>query len=170
MSDLALLFHRQWSLPLLVELLRGEERRPAALARKLSASRQTVNDTLASLLQLGLVEAAEGAMALTRKGERVAERAEALLAALRKSAGEEALRKWALPVLHALGKRPQRFGELKESLHGATPRALSMSLKDLLAAGLVDRRVLPGWPPGTEYFLLPRAKSLPALLEQLARA
>ena len=45
-----------------------------------------------------------------------------------------------------------------------------MSLKDLVAAGLVDRRVLDGFPPRTEYVLQQRARAIAPLLDQIARA
>src|SRR6202521_2438890 len=103
MSDLVRLFHHQWSVPVLVALLRGPEKRAAAVARRLRVSRQTLTSTLASLDAQGLVASRRGEYALTRKGERAAERGEALLAALVKL-GESAPRKWALPILRALGK------------------------------------------------------------------
>ena len=108
-----------------------------------------------------------GDYALTRKGDRVAERGEALLSALGGRLANQ--RKWALPILHALGRKPQRFGELKASLPGATPRALSMALKDLVSAGLVDRRVLDRFPPRTEYILQQKARTLAPLLDQIAK-
>jgi len=155
MADLARLFHHQWSLPLLVAVWR---KKPLALAR------QTHNDTLASLAELGLVSR-DGAV--TAKGARVAEKSEALLAATEKLGAQ---RKWALPILHALGQKPRRFGELKAALPGATPRALSMALKDLADSGLIVRRVLDGFPPRTEYAVEPKARALPPLLDQIARA
>jgi len=167
MPDLVMLSHHQWSLPVLVELLRGPEKRFAALARRLEVSRQTLTDTLASLSAQGLVEGVEGDYALTRKGEKVADRAEALFSALGGKLANQ--RKWALPILHALGRKPQRFGELKTSLPGATPRALSMALKDLASSGLVERRVVDGFPPRTEYVLNPKTRPLSTLLEQIAR-
>src|SRR5438874_11340946 len=108
MSDLVRLFHHQWSLPVLVELLRGADKRFAALARRLKVSRQTLTDTLAALSSQGLVEGVEGDYALTRKGEKVADRAEALVNALGGKLANQ--RKWALPILHALGRKAQRFG------------------------------------------------------------
>src|SRR5258708_4358992 len=108
MTDLARLFHRQWALPMLVGFFR---RKPVTVAR------QTYNDTLAALAEQGLVTR-DGT--LTTRGQKVAERGEALLGAVEKSGG---LRKWSLPILHALGSRPRRFGELKTDLPGATPRA-----------------------------------------------
>jgi len=62
------------------------------------------------------------------------------------------------------------FAEIKAALPSATPRALSMALKDLAAAGLVERRVLDGFPPRTEYVLQQRARGLSPLLDQIARA
>ena len=51
------------------------------------------------------------------------------------------LKKWSLAVVLALaGKRWRRFSELREELAGIT-RALTMTLKDLAAAGLVERTV-----------------------------
>lgn len=155
MTDLPVLFHRQWALPILVSLLRK---------KTVGAARQTYADTLQSLAAQGLVTR-DGA--LTARGQKVAERGEAVLATLGKSSG---LRKWSLPVLHALARKPLRFSELKAALPGTTPRALSMALKELCAAGLVERRVLDGFPPRTEYALEQKARALAGLLDQLARA
>jgi DNA-binding HxlR family transcriptional regulator len=159
MPGLAQLFHRQWSLATLAELKKGG--RPAA-------SRQTLNATLEALAEQGLVERKDGSASLTRRGEKVAERAEALLDALGKLGGE-APRKWALPVVHALAKKPLRFGELKAALGEATPRALSMALKDLIGTGLVERRIVDGFPPRSEYALGPRARGLSPHLEALSK-
>jgi DNA-binding HxlR family transcriptional regulator len=153
MADLARLFHHQWSLAVLADLRRG--RRPGA-------SRQALAGTLDALSQQGLVAGG----ALTRRGERVAARAEALLERL----GAEPRRKWALPIVDALGERPLRFGELKAALPSATARALSMSLKDLIAQGLVARRVLDGFPPRAEYALTRKARALSPILRGLAGA
>jgi len=155
MADLAKLFHHQWSLQLLVALHR---KRPLALAR------QTRIDTLASLAEQGLASR-DGA--LTPKGARVAEKCEPLLAAMEKTGSQ---RKWALPILHALGRKPLRFGELKTALTGATPRAISMALKDLTEEGLIARRVVDGFPPRTEYAIDQKGRALPPLLDQIARA
>ncbi len=155
MADLARLFHHQWSLTLLVALHR---KRPIALAR------QTRTDTLASLAEQGMVSR-DGTV--TPKGARVAEKSEPLLFALEKMGAQ---RKWSLPILHALGRKPLRFGELKAALPGATPRAISMALKDLAEAGLIARRVVDGFPPRTEYTIDQKGRALPPLLDQVARA
>src|SRR5260221_9536150 len=146
MSDLSALTHRHWSIHVLVELLRGPEKKPGPLARRLDVSSQTLLSTLQALAEQGLVEGPPNEPALTRKGERVAERGEALLSALQK-AGAADQRKWALPLLHALGHKPHRFGELKAALPSATPRAISMALKDLVEAGVVHPRLVRRFPP-----------------------
>ncbi|HUJ27545.1 MAG TPA: helix-turn-helix domain-containing protein [Myxococcales bacterium] len=155
MADLAKLFHHQWSLPLLVAVWR---KKPLTIAR------QTHNDTLASLAEQGLV-GKDGAV--TARGAKVAASCEPLLQAMEKLGSQ---RKWALPILHALGRKPHRFGELKSALPGATPRALSMALKDLAESGLIVRRVLDGFPPRTEYAVEAKGRALPPLLDQLAKS
>jgi DNA-binding HxlR family transcriptional regulator len=160
MPDLVPLFHRQWSLAALTELKRGG---------KPAASRQTLNATFVALAEQGLVEKRDGGYELTRRGERVADKAEALLTALQKLGGE-APRKWALPVVHALTRKPLRFGELKKLLPGTTPRALSMALKDVIKSGLVERRIVDGFPPRSEYALGHKARALAPLLEQLSKS
>ena len=154
MTDLSKLFHRQWALPILVSIARK---------KPLTVARQTYHDTLAALVEQGLVSK-DGA--LTARGHKISERGEALLSALEKSGD---LRKWALPILHVLGRKAQRFSDLKAALPGATPRAISMALKDLVEEGLVDRRVLDGFPPRTEYSSAAKARGLAPLLDQLAK-
>lgn len=154
MADLPALFHHQWALPLLVSLWR---KKPLAL------SSQTRDATLAALLRQGFVSRTRQ---LSTRGLKAAERGELLLTAVDKLGAQ---RKWALPVVHAIGARARRFSDLKEALPGATARALSMALKDLAEAGLIERRVVDGFPPRTEYTLQARARGLPPLLEQLAR-
>ena len=56
MSDLSALTHRQWSLNVLVELLRGPDKKAGALARRLDVSRQTLLATLKALSVQGLIE------------------------------------------------------------------------------------------------------------------
>jgi DNA-binding HxlR family transcriptional regulator len=160
MCDLVQLFHRQWSLAALTELKNGGTPK---------ASRQTLNATLAALASQGLVEKRESGHVLTRRGEKVAEKAEALLEALRKLGGEVP-RKWSLPIVQALAKKPLRFGELKTALGGATPRALSMALKDVIGEGLVERRIIDGYPPRSEYALGQKARALSPLLDALSKA
>ncbi|HYG96584.1 MAG TPA: helix-turn-helix domain-containing protein, partial [Solirubrobacterales bacterium] len=49
-----------------------------------------------------------------------------------------------------------RFNEFRQSLPGVSPTTLSERLEQLEAAGIVERRLVPGRPPHTEYTLTPR--------------
>jgi DNA-binding HxlR family transcriptional regulator len=84
-------------------------------------------------------------------------------------ATETGLKKWSMPVVHALGGEPQRFSELRAALPEITARALTLALKDLVAAGLVERTVTDGFPPSTFYRLTPAARPLLAPLYRLGR-
>ena len=72
-----------------------------------------------------------------------------------------------MPVVFALGEGPMRFSELRDALEGVSPRALALALKDLEAAGLVDRRVTDDYPPATVYRLTSSGRPLAALLRQV---
>jgi DNA-binding HxlR family transcriptional regulator len=152
--DLIALFHHRWSAPVLAELLRQKGSRFAALAGTLGVGSDSLRRTLDSLLLLGLVARNPGyghplrpEYVLTADGRRVAQRCAKLLAA---SEDDVVLRKWSLPVLAAL-QRPARFSELRAAVPGVTPRALTLALKDLQAAQLVERRVEDAYPPRALY-------------------
>ena len=69
----------------------------------------------------------------------------------------------SLLILRDLRAGPRRFGQLLGSAAGNT-RLLSGRLRRLAATGILERRVLPGHPPGVEYALSAMgADLLPAL-------
>jgi DNA-binding HxlR family transcriptional regulator len=86
---------------------------------------------------------------LAPSGHAVAKRCERLLRVVGDH-GDVALKKWSMPVLATL-ERTMRFSELRAALPGVTPRALTMALKDLQAAGYVDREIVDAYPPTTVY-------------------
>ena len=51
-----------------------------------------------------------------------------------------------------------------------SPRALTLALKALAEAGMVERTVLASYPPQTVYRLADRAGTLRPALEQIAAA
>jgi DNA-binding HxlR family transcriptional regulator len=165
-QDLITLFHHRWAAPVLAELDRQKGSRFAALAGVLGLGRESLRRTLDALIALGLVAKNPGyghplrpEYVLTERGVRVATRCRRLLDAV----GDEreiALRKWSLPVLVAL-RHARRFSELREELPGITPRALALALKDLQAAGLVERHVdEEAYPPTVAYAATPAAHPL----------
>jgi DNA-binding HxlR family transcriptional regulator len=159
------LFHHRWSALVLAELERQRGSRFVALAQRLGVGRDSLRRTLDALIELRLVARNPGyghplrpEYVLTAAGESVAGRCHRLVDLLNGTA-DVALRKWSLPVLVAL-EGPSRFSELRVRLPGVTPKALAIALKDLQAAGLVERRVEDVYPPTAFYAATPAGRRL----------
>ncbi|QLY34612.1 winged helix-turn-helix transcriptional regulator [Nocardia huaxiensis] len=76
-------------------------------------------------------------------------------------------RRWAGSVLRALITGSMRFRDLATAIPGITDRMLSQRLKDLEAAGLVDRIVHPRTPVQIEYRLTDKGLALGGVLLHL---
>ena len=72
----------------------------------------------------------------------------------------EALGRWSLPVVGRLDRRWERFSWLEAQLSPISPRSLSLTLKQLLDARLVDRRLEDAFPPKPLYGLTGRGQRL----------
>lgn len=127
------------------------------LERQLGVSRDALRQTLDALIAAELVMRVPGyghplrpEYMLTEKGGPVAPICARLVNVMRTLGVEDVgLHKWSLPILARLGNE-QRFSELRRAL-GTTSRALSLALKELMRAGLVERRVHDEFPPATTY-------------------
>jgi DNA-binding HxlR family transcriptional regulator len=155
-STLELLTHHRWTIPVLAEIGRTRGSRFATLTARLGVAGESLRRTLAYLQDERLVRRNPGyghplrpEYVLTRRGASLARRAAGLLAAI---AGHEdvGLKKWSLPVLAELDE-PRRFSELRARLPDASPRALTLALKELQGAGLVRRQVTNEYPPQVRY-------------------
>jgi DNA-binding HxlR family transcriptional regulator len=60
---------------------------------------------------------------------------------------------WAPSVIWYLSVQPRRFGELRVDIPRISARVLSARLRELVAKGVVNRRVVPTSPPSVEYEL-----------------
>jgi DNA-binding HxlR family transcriptional regulator len=60
-----------------------------------------------------------------------------------------------------------RFCELERSLHGISPRTLSLRLRALEDEGIVERQTYPEVPPRVEYALTPKGLALLPLIEEM---
>ena len=150
--------------------------RTANLGHALGAGRDSLVRALRELVELGLIARNEGYghplrpeyLVLPAGAELIPAGVELVHALERLDATEPGLKKWSMPVVHALAAGPRRFSELRELLPGVTARALTLALKDLVAVGLVERTVTDGFPPSTLYRLTAAAEPLLAPLDRLA--
>ena len=169
------LVHNRWAVPVLAELHRTEGTRFVTLCRRTGAGGESVRRALAGLVARRLVSRNPGyghplrpEYVLTPAGARVAPACALLVDGLGAlEIGEIGLNKWSMPVLAALGA-DRRFSELRGELPGVSPRALTLALKALADAGMVERTVLASYPPRTVYRLADRARTLTPALEQIA--
>src|ERR1700679_731551 len=76
-------------------------------------------------------------------------------------------RRWQLSILYAALTGALRFNEVAEAVAGISPRMLSERLRDLEAAGLVQRTVIPSSPPTVEYRLTIKGKRLAPIIEAM---
>src|SRR3979490_28122 len=76
-------------------------------------------------------------------------------------------RRWQLSILYAALTGAIRFNEFADAVAGISPRMLSERLRDLEAAGLVQRTVIPSSPPTVEYRLTERGRKLGPIIEAM---
>ena len=74
-------------------------------------------------------------------------------------------RRWQLSVIYAALTGALRFNEFADAVAGISPRMLSERLRDLEAAGLIERRVIPSSPPKVEYRLTDRGRQLGPIID-----
>ena len=172
MSSLVDLCHHRWTLPVLAEIERTRGSRFATLTVRLGVSGESLRRTLAALVDAGILARNPGyghplrpEYVFTEPGARFGPPAARLVRALR-GHEEIGLKKWSLPVLAELTE-PRRFSELRAALTDATPRALTLALKDLLADGLVGRTVSDDYPPAVVYEATRAAQPIAAAARRL---
>jgi DNA-binding HxlR family transcriptional regulator len=71
-------------------------------------------------------------------------------------------RRGTLGTIYACSSGASRFNEFRQLLPGISPTTLSERLDQLEAAGVVERRLVQGRPPHTEYRLTGRGERLAA--------
>jgi DNA-binding HxlR family transcriptional regulator len=62
-------------------------------------------------------------------------------------------RRWTMATIYACSSGATRFNEFRQSLPGVSPTTLSERLEQLEAAGIIERQLVSGRPPHTEYTL-----------------
>lgn len=76
--------------------------------------------------------------------------------------------KWKPLILFALKERPRRYGELRREVTGAPRKVFTEQLRQLEAAGVVERKILAGTRQHTEYSLSAYGETLRPVLAALA--
>ena len=155
------LFHRRWSVPVVAMLSSKKGCRFVEMVNALGASRDTLSETLQDLTSHGLVQRNPGyghplrpEYILTDSGIGVGEAAVSVTTVVRRlNIVDVALKKWPMLVLVALGRGGDRFNAVQAMLPGISPRALTVALRNLQQARLIDRMVTDGHPPATAYTL-----------------
>jgi DNA-binding HxlR family transcriptional regulator len=77
--------------------------------------------------------------------------------------------KWTILVIRDLAEGCSRFCELERSLQGISPRTLSLRLRALEEAGIVERRTYPEVPPRVEYELTEKGRALLPLIDDMRK-
>ncbi|MFD7409281.1 MULTISPECIES: winged helix-turn-helix transcriptional regulator [unclassified Streptomyces] len=78
-------------------------------------------------------------------------------------------RRWTGSVLQAAHQGARRFGEYRAMIDGISDRLLSQRLKELEAAGLIERTVIPTTPVQIRYRLAPDGRALLDALQPLVQ-
>ena len=76
--------------------------------------------------------------------------------------------KWTLLIVRDLLTGTRRFGELRESLVGISPKTLTDRLRDLTRSGLVERVMYAEIPPRVEYSLTEAGRNVAPVVAALA--
>lgn len=72
--------------------------------------------------------------------------------------------KWTILIIRDLLEGTKRFGELRKSIAGISPRTLSDRLKSLEKEGIITRKIYPEVPPRVEYSLTKRGRGLTSII------
>jgi DNA-binding HxlR family transcriptional regulator len=77
--------------------------------------------------------------------------------------------RWTLLIVRELLLGPRRYGDLVETLEGLTTNLLAKRLREMTAAGLVEKRAATAPATGDVYALTARGRALEPVLMELGR-
>ena len=78
-------------------------------------------------------------------------------------------RKWKLRILYHLTGGTKRFSELRKLLEGITEATLTVQLRELEGAHLIERKIYPEVPLKVEYSLSEYGMELKSVLADLCK-
>lgn len=168
LAPLIELVHHRWNIPVIAELHRRSGAKFITLVNSLNVSRDSLAASLDDLIDQGLITRNTGhghpmrpEYLLTADGKAIGAHCLSLarLARQRKET-DLAFRKWTLPLVAAIGDEVRRFNEVRDLLHGATPRAITIGLKSLLERSWAARTLIDDYPPAAGYELRPKGQQV----------
>jgi DNA-binding HxlR family transcriptional regulator len=167
-ADLRRLVAGRWLVPLMAHVGAAQGSRFAAMLAGIGLSRSALAASLALLQEAGWLRRNPGhghplrpEYILTAAGEPVAAFCMKVMAQREKLGLEPGqLPRWSLPLISRLGDDRARFSALRASLAPVTPRALSLTLKQMLSVDLIDRALEDEFPPIAIYGLTGRGLRL----------
>jgi len=167
-DDLRRLTAGRWLVPLMAHVLDAGGSRFAAMLAQMGLSRSALAASLAQLQAAGWLARNPGhghplrpEYVLTPAGMPIAGFCMKVMAQRARLGLEPGqLPRWSLPVVARLGRAPSRRSALRASLPPVTPRALSLTLKQMLSTDLVERALEDEFPPIAIYGLTGRGKRL----------
>ena len=147
LEPLIALTHHRWAIPILAELHRDHGAKFVTLVHRLGISKDALSRTLEALIDAGWVSRNPGyghplrpEYILTTAGKAIGPHALKLMTLLHElEASDTALKKWTLPVLKAVHHGIERFSSLKTTMPNLSPRALTLTIKDLEQLGWLER-------------------------------
>lgn len=78
-------------------------------------------------------------------------------------------RRWTGVIIRAMLGGAKHFSEFTSSIPGLSDRLVSVRLKELEAAGIVQRVVIPDKPVRIEYLLTEKGKALRPVVNEIDR-
>lgn len=158
----------RWLVPLMALVGREDGSRFAVMLARLGLSRSALSASLAQLEAAGWLARNPGhghplrpEYVLTPAGAPIAAFCQGLMTGRERLGLEPGqVPRWSLPIVSRLGRAPARFSALRSSLVPVTPRALSLTLKQMLSVDLVSRAVGEDFPPTAIYDLTGRGRVL----------
>lgn len=170
------LVHHRWNIPVLAQLERQSGAKFVTLAESLGVSRASLSASLRDLMDQALVQRNPGyghpmrpEYLLTPRGQRIGKQCLRLARLVeRRDEADVAYRKWTLPTVAAIGGGVRRFNELRSILGStATPRAVTLSLKSMLAEDWAERSLIDDYPPTAAYALRSKGRRILDCLDSL---
>ncbi len=76
-------------------------------------------------------------------------------------------KRWSVTLVAVLTDGASRFNGIKSAVPGISPKLLSERLRELEAAGIVQRRVIATTPVTVEYVLTPKGRALREVVDAL---